>query len=103
MTIIEFIQRDKKNIIYELSSSQSILEIAQKAGVSDIIGRCGGNASCGTCHVYLSDNSIKPISNLEAEVLSSSPAEVTSTSRLACQVIVDPGINFLRVIVAHPQ
>ena len=34
---------------------ESVMATAVKNGVPGIIGECGGNASCATCHVWVDD------------------------------------------------
>lgn len=53
------------------------------------ITKCGGNASCGACHVFVTEgrksiNRITPAENAKLDTL----VGVSGKSRLACQVVL---------------
>jgi ferredoxin, 2Fe-2S len=57
----------------------------------DVAGTCGGECSCGTCHVYVSGQawaSLPASSEEESDMLLSlaDVIEVTPESRLSCQI-----------------
>lgn len=63
-----------------------LLEALLGAGAG-LAHRCGGNLSCGTCHVFIQEGkkSVSRTSGGENALLDSIPG-VGSKSRLACQV-----------------
>ncbi|MEC4683097.1 MAG: 2Fe-2S iron-sulfur cluster-binding protein [Nitrospirota bacterium] len=66
-------------------SGTTLLEILTSSG--ETIGhKCGGKASCGTCHIFVSEGkkSLSKIERLENERLDA-VVGVGSKSRLACQ------------------
>ena len=70
------------------------MEAAVGAGVPGIVGECGGNAVCGTCHVYVACEEVgalPPVSPAEAALLEFVAAERRPTSRLSCQLPLSPG------------
>jgi len=74
----------------------SLMEILKASGYP-IAATCGGMALCGTCHVeVLSNTELPEPSDDEAYMLDSLPV-VTDTSRLSCQVKVNPDIDGLTV------
>lgn len=68
--------------------STSVMDAAVGSSVEGIIGECGGQAMCGTCHVYVtqSSNALPEISSDEADMLDFTEAERRPESRLSCQL-----------------
>lgn len=78
----------------EAHSGQSLMEIARDAGLP-VEGTCGGNMSCCTCHMILSDTDFRrlgPPGEEESGMLDLADS-VTRTSRLGCQIVVDDHLN----------
>jgi ferredoxin, 2Fe-2S len=72
----------------EFEPGASLLQTLLGAG-EPIIVKCGGNASCGACHVFVvegrkSINRLTPAENAKLDTL----VGVSSKSRLACQVVL---------------
>jgi ferredoxin, 2Fe-2S len=67
---------------------KSLLELIMAAG-EDIQHKCGGNAECGSCHVYLQAGrkSVSKIQSAENAKLDTIVG-IGSKSRLACQATV---------------
>lgn len=64
----------------------------------DILATCGGMALCATCHVEVVSgfDTLPPISDDEYAMLDTLP-NITATSRLACQLRLQEGLNNLTV------
>ena len=59
-------------------------------GVAGIVGECGGQAMCATCHVYVREeylDSVPPAAEDEEEMLDCTSAARLDRSRLGCQLI----------------
>lgn len=83
---------------------ESIMQAAVSNGVEGIVGRCGGGAMCGTCHVYVSTDhagSFPPRHAIEDELLDGAPSPVFENSRLGCQLILDSLHN--DIVVRTPE
>jgi 2Fe-2S ferredoxin len=68
----------------------------------DIKAECGGACACATCHVYIDSEWISklyPMNDDEIDMLDSAPA-VSDTSRLSCQIIMEPAFDGLRLSLA---
>jgi 2Fe-2S ferredoxin len=74
----------------------------KRGGMDEILGLCGGCASCGTCHVYVADDwfyRLPPIQSDEETILAFSDWREPN-SRLSCQIKVTDeralinGVNF---------
>lgn len=82
----------------------SVMWNAVQNSVPGIIGECGGELSCATCHVYLEPSAISrlPAPTLaETEMLEVLEA-YTECSRLSCQIRVNETLKDMRFQVA-PQ
>ncbi len=68
---------------------ESLLQVAQASGI-EMEGACEGNMACSTCHVIVSKDwfdKLAPASEDEDEMLDLA-ADLASTSRLGCQIIL---------------
>ncbi len=73
---------------FPAAEGASILQAMLAAGIS-VPGKCGGEAKCGGCHIFVVEGrkGLSKPQRLENERLDSLVG-VGSKSRLACQVIV---------------
>jgi len=81
------------------------MRAATTAGVPGIVADCGGNLSCGTCHVYVAEQWCDRLASPSADeedmlriVLGPRPG-----SRLSCQIIVSPALDGLTLQVPAAQ
>lgn len=84
----------------------SLMTTATSNGVPGIIGECGGNASCATCHVWVHDEFsalVGPPGDFEEDLLDLAVTERRDTSRLGCQVKVTEALDGLTVDVPPDQ
>jgi ferredoxin, 2Fe-2S len=76
------------NRAVEAAVGASVLQTLLAAGI-DAPHKCGGQAKCGTCHIFVHEGrkSLSKVQRLENEKLDSIVG-VGSKSRLACQAII---------------
>jgi len=76
------------NRAVEASEGTTILQAVLAAGI-ETPHKCGGEAKCGTCHIFVHDGrkSLSKVQRTENEKLDSIVG-VGSKSRLACQAVV---------------
>ena len=89
MVKITFIQKNGTKVEVEANVGQTLLEVAEQNNI-DLIGACGGSCACGSCHVYIDEETLKkiePAKDDEENVLDV-VFNLQSNSRLACQVVV---------------
>jgi 2Fe-2S ferredoxin len=73
----------------EAPSGMSLLQAALNQRVEGILGECGGNCMCATCHVYVDFpflNRIPPAKENEKFMLSIAAEGPATNSRLCCQI-----------------
>jgi 2Fe-2S ferredoxin len=105
---VSYVQPDGSSYTVEAASGNSVMQTARNAGVAGIVAICGGNMMCGTCHVRVDEawtgRAGSPGED-EAGVLEALDvrAEVTSASRLACEIRMSPTLDGLIVHVPRYQ
>ena len=99
MATVTFIEYDGTAHDADLVDGESLMEIATSNAVPGIDGDCGGDASCGTCHVIVDAEWIATTgtrSDGESQMLDMSP-ECEPQSRLACQMRATAALDGLKV------
>ncbi|KJL42344.1 2Fe-2S iron-sulfur cluster-binding protein [Microbacterium trichothecenolyticum] len=64
----------------------SVMLVAVQAGIPGIVGECGGDMSCATCHVYVEDQTGFKKRSADEEDLLELSDDLRETSRLSCQL-----------------
>lgn len=104
MSEITFVGGGGKTTTVEAKTGVSIMKAAVANSVPGIIGECGGQAMCATCHVYVRDeflDALPPISDDEEEMLEEATApRDEERSRLGCQLRA--GTDFDCIVVDIP-
>lgn len=77
-----------ENKTYPTTEGISILQALINAGLN-VMHKCGGEAKCGSCHIFVLDGrkGLSKVQRLENEKLDTIVG-VGSKSRLACQTII---------------
>jgi 2Fe-2S ferredoxin len=98
-----YVGLDGQDYAVEAVDGESVMAAAVKNGVPGIIGECGGNASCGTCHVFVREDYMAVVgapNDLEEDLLEMGVDDRRENSRLSCQITVSPELEGLTVDVA---
>lgn len=91
----------------EVDAGVSVMRAALTHGVAGIVGECGGQAMCATCHVYVDADQghgaagMPELSEEEDEMLDCTASERTVSSRLGCQL--RSGEHFTELTVRVPE
>ena len=86
----------------QAKSGVSLKDNLKRGGMDEILGICGGCASCGTCHVYIAEDWVSrlpPIRPDEETILAFSDWRETN-SRLSCQIKVTDDLDGICITVA---
>jgi ferredoxin, 2Fe-2S len=89
----------------QAEAGQSLMQVAFFANVPGIIAECGGNASCGTCHVLVNtpwSQMLQPPSAQERMTLANLP-HCDATSRLSCCLLLTPALNGIEATVGSME
>jgi 2Fe-2S ferredoxin len=99
MPKITFIEHDGTTHTVDAEIGATVMETAIKNGVTGIVAECGGACSCATCMVYVDEgwlDRLVPRSPGEEDMLDFA-YEAKPTSRLSCQIKVEPSLDGLVV------
>jgi ferredoxin, 2Fe-2S len=99
MTTIVFIQPDGSELKVPGRIGDSVMQSAVNAQVPGILGDCGGNCSCATCHAYIGDawKDRLPVPAAHEADLLACVAHQQSSSRLTCEIIITPELDGLQL------
>lgn len=92
--------------VVNAAPGETVMSAAVRNGIPGIIGECGGNNSCATCHVWVRDDfaaSVGGPGDLEDDLLDLGVEERRATSRLGCQVEITDALDGLVVDVPPTQ
>ncbi|MGG5752301.1 2Fe-2S iron-sulfur cluster-binding protein [Zafaria sp. Z1313] len=91
--------------VVEATVGESVMSAAVRSGVPGIVGECGGQLSCATCHVWVKDEfrgRVGGPSELEADLLDLGVSDFTDASRLGCQITITEELDEL-VVEPRPE
>lgn len=97
---------DGSENVVTLNDGTSLMRAAITNDVNGIIGECGGQAMCATCHVYVREtfaDLLDPVSEDEDEMLDCTVAPRQANSRLGCQIVMSPDLDGVEVDVPAAQ
>ena len=102
MPAINVTRRDGSLARVEAAAGQSLKDALRSAGIDEILGLCGGYASCGTCHVHVADDWLErlPVMRAHEDELLGYSDWRQANSRLACQVPFTEALDGIAVAVA---
>ena len=106
MPTITFAQPDGTEQTLQVADGTTLMRAAVSNSVDGIVGECGGQAMCATCHVYVRPGyagNLPALSEDEDEMLDCTTAERTDLSRLGCQISVGPALVSIVVDVPADQ
>ena len=95
----------KGEITADVKNGSILMQAAVDNGVPFVIGECGGNLSCATCHVQVDDSfwsKVGPPGGEEDLMLDCTEAERRAKSRLSCQLKATDELDGLILHVPDP-
>ena len=106
MPKITYTDNAGKQIEIELPIGATLMEGAIQNDIKGIVAECGGSCMCATCHVYIDENFLDVLPEMEEEedeMMEGATAERKTNSRLGCQVRVSAAMEGLIVLVPEKQ
>ncbi len=85
---------------------EPVMAAAVRNGVPGIIGECGGNCSCATCHVWVRPEFVDVVGrpgDMEEDLLDLGVEDRREHSRLGCQIVLTEALDGLVVDVPPAQ
>ncbi|MDI3403289.1 2Fe-2S iron-sulfur cluster-binding protein [Streptomyces cavernicola] len=105
MPKITFVEQDGTAHTLDAEPGTSLMQLAVRNGLPSIIGECGGNCICSTCHLHVDaewSQTVGPAGEEEEMTLEFAEARV-ATSRLGCQITVTDELDGLVVHLPESQ
>ncbi len=107
MVKISFHHRDGSLDVLNVDDGTSVMRAAVTSGIAGIVGECGGQAMCATCHIYVREeylDVLPPVRHDEEEMLdcTTEPRD-ERRSRLACQLSAGRDFEAIEVDVPATQ
>lgn len=102
MTQIVFKLPNGETLTVDATDGESLMEAARQKDLPGILAECGGSCACATCHVYVEERFAKdmaPMEDFESDMLEGVLAERRPTSRLSCQITVQPALSGMVVVI----
>lgn len=106
MPKVVYTDHEGRSWVIDADIGESVMAAAVKNGVPGIVGECGGNASCATCHVWVGAefvDRVGPAVDLEDDLLDLAVSERRDESRLSCQVRMAAELDGLVVEIPPDQ
>lgn len=107
MPTVNYHHADGATDVLTPPAGSSVMRAAVQAGIRGIVGECGGQAMCATCHVYVRPDwldALPEIGDEEDEMLdcTATPRDARR-SRLACQLTLGADLEQIEVDVPGSQ
>lgn len=104
MTTLILIDATGREHIVDAEDGLSVMEAVRPLSLG-IDGECEGSVACATCHVWVDADwadRLTSVNDDEAGMLDC-VFNARPTSRLSCQVLVEPSLNGLRMHIPKSQ
>lgn len=106
MPKITYVAQDGRRHELDVTPGHNLMEAAVAAGIDGIVGQCGGQMMCATCHVHVDPArhaDLPEMSATEDAMLDSAMSARDANSRLSCQLVVTPAFDGLVVTMPEAQ
>mgnify|MGYP000977602307 CR=1 FL=1 len=103
---ITYIEPNGTAKTFDLPMGATLMEGAVQNGVQGIVAECGGSCMCATCHIYVEEEFLEMLPEMEEEeneMLDGTTAERKPNSRLGCQVRATKKLDGLIVRIPDIQ
>ncbi|MGU3436447.1 2Fe-2S iron-sulfur cluster-binding protein [Actinomycetes bacterium M1A6_2h] len=103
MPEVTFVQSDGQSQSVRPVVGDHLMHAALSADIEGIVGECGGEMSCATCHVYVESpwyDRLTPASGDELDLLEFVDGFRPEASRLSCQIKMADELDGMEMTVA---
>jgi len=100
MPKVIYVSAEGERMEVEAPLGVSLMETATLEDVEGIVGECGGNMICSTCHVYVAPEWLAKLPAMQPQensTLSQVAAERKPNSRLSCQLRMTAALDGIEV------
>jgi 2Fe-2S ferredoxin len=106
MPQVTYVSHDGKSTTLDVPLGTSVMQAATLHGLDGIVAECGGSCMCATCHVYVKEDQLSKLPEMELgedAMLDGTASPRKSNSRLSCQLVMTPAMDGLVVTTPETQ
>jgi 2Fe-2S ferredoxin len=106
MPRVTYIDTAGKETTLDIAVGTSVMQAAVFNGVDGIVAECGGSCMCATCHVYVREDQLSKLPEMELgedAMLDGAASPRRPNSRLSCQLVMTPAMDGLVVDMPETQ
>ena len=106
MPKVVYVGSDGHSRTVDAAVGDTVMSTALRNGVPGIVGECGGNNSCATCHVWVRQDYADLVGgpgDLEDDLLDLGVSDRRDSSRLGCQIELTEDLDGLMLDVPPTQ
>ena len=106
MPQVTYVSHDGKSTTLDVPLGTSVMQAATLQGLDGIVAECGGSCMCATCHVYVNEDQLSKLPEMELgedAMLDGTASPRKSNSRLSCQLVMTPEMDGLVVTTPETQ
>jgi len=106
MSTVNYVFASGEERTVDALEGTSVMHAAVSNLIPGIIGECGGEMSCATCHVYVGEewiDRLAPMEQGEIDMLEVTAAEPDVSSRLSCQIVCTRTTDGITVRIPEVQ
>jgi 2Fe-2S ferredoxin len=106
MPKVTYIDNGGKATTLDIEIGTSVMQAAVFNGVDGIVAECGGSCMCATCHVYVREDQLSKLPEMELgedAMLDGAASPRRPNSRLSCQLSMTPQMDGLVVDMPETQ
>ena len=106
MPKVVYVGSDGHSRTVDAAVGDTVMSTALRNGVPGIVGECGGNNSCATCHVWVRQDYADLVGgpgDLEDDLLDLGVSDRRDSSRLGCQIELTEDLDGLTLDVPPTQ
>src|SRR5712692_1018493 len=104
MPRVTYIDNGGKETTLDIAVGTSVMQAAVLHGLDGIVAECGGSCMCATCHVYVREDQLSKLPEMELgedAMLDGTASPRRPNSRLSCQLVMTPPMDGL--VVETPE
>ena len=106
MPKITYVEFGGQEHVVDVQTGMTVMEGARDNGIPGIEADCGGACACSTCHVYVNQDwvgKLPDMESMEEDMLDFAYDPDPARSRLTCQIRVNDALDGLKVYMPEQQ
>jgi 2Fe-2S ferredoxin len=106
MPSVTYISHAGTSTTLDVPLGTSVMQAAVLNGLDGIVAECGGSCMCATCHVFVQEDQLSKLPEMELgedAMLDGAATPRRPNSRLSCQLVMTPAMDGLVVHTPETQ